>query len=178
MPLLVVACQPAASGGPSPQPTAGRRTYSAPPAMAIDQNKLYRATLETTKGRIVLELYPKDAPKTVNNFVTLARDGFYNGLTFHRVEPWVIQGGDPTGNGTGGPGYRFEDEPVRGEYVRGIVAMANAGPNTNGSQFFILKRDTPLPKQYNLFGKVVEGMDVVDRIVPGDRMTTVTISER
>ncbi|MCS6803112.1 MAG: peptidylprolyl isomerase [Dehalococcoidia bacterium] len=146
--------------------------------MTIDQNKIYRATLETTKGRIVLELYPKDAPKTVNNFVTLARDGFYDGLTFHRVESWVIQGGDPLGNGTGGPGYRFEDEPVRGEYLRGVVAMANAGPNTNGSQFFILKRDTPLPKQYNLFGKVVEGMDVVDRIVPGDRMTKVTISER
>ena len=176
--LVALACQPAATSGPLPQPTAGRKTYSAPPPMTIDQNKLYRATLETTKGRIILELYPKDAPKTVNNFVTLARDGFYNGLTFHRVEPWVIQGGDPSGNGTGGPGYRFEDEPVRGEYLRGVLAMANAGPNTNGSQFFILKRDTPLPKQYNLFGKVVEGMDVVDRIVPGDRMTTVTISER
>lgn len=179
--LLALACQPAAttSGPPSaPQPTGGRKTYTAPPPMTIDQNKIYRATLETTKGRIVLELYPKDAPKTVNNFVTLARDSFYDGLTFHRVESWVIQGGDPVGNGTGGPGYRFEDEPVKGEYVRGVVAMANAGPNTNGSQFFILKRDTPLPKQYNLFGKVVEGMDVVDRIVPGDRMTTVTISER
>jgi peptidyl-prolyl cis-trans isomerase B (cyclophilin B) len=154
-----------------------RPTYTAPPAMTIDTSKVYTATIETAKGQIVLELYPQDAPMTVNNFVRLARDGFYNGLTFHRVEPWVIQGGDPEGTGRGGPGYRFNDEPVRGEYLRGIVAMANAGPNTNGSQFFILKRDTPLPKQYNLFGKVVSGMDVVDQIQIGDRMASVTITE-
>ncbi|MCS6800976.1 MAG: peptidylprolyl isomerase [Dehalococcoidia bacterium] len=145
--------------------------------MTIDTSKIYTATIETVRGTFVIELYPQDAPITVNNFVRLARDGFYNGLTFHRVESWLIQGGDPEGTGRGGPGYRFEDEPVRGEYLRGVVAMANAGPNTNGSQFFILKRDSPLPKQYNLFGKVVSGMDVVDQIQVGDRMTSVTITE-
>ncbi|MFN8534542.1 MAG: peptidylprolyl isomerase [Dehalococcoidia bacterium] len=177
--LLTVACQPAATPSPTPAGAAPaqRKTYTAPPAMSIDQNKTYRATIETTKGRIVLDLYPKDAPATVNNFVTLARDGFYDGLTFHRVEDWVIQGGDPSGNGTGGPGYRFNDEPVKGEYLRGVLAMANAGPNTNGSQFFILKRDTPLPKAYNLFGKVVDGLNVIDQIQRGDRMTKVTITE-
>lgn len=168
---------PAATPVPTPVARA-RPTYTAPPPMTIDTAKIYTATIETVRGPIVIELYPQDAPITVNNFVTLARDGFYDGLTFHRVEPWVIQGGDPEGTGRGGPGYRFEDEPVRGEYLRGIVAMANAGPNTNGSQFFILKRDTPLPKQYNLFGKVVSGMDVVDQIQVGDRMTSVTITER
>ncbi|GIW06054.1 MAG: hypothetical protein KatS3mg060_0859 [Dehalococcoidia bacterium] len=172
----VAGAAPAASPASSPtvQP---RPTYTAPPAMTIDTSKIYTATIDTVKGPIVIELYPQDAPMTVNNFVRLARDGFYNGLTFHRVEPWVIQGGDPEGTGRGGPGYRFNDEPVRGEYLRGIVAMANAGPNTNGSQFFILKRDTPLPKQYNLFGKVVSGMDVVDQIQVGDRMNSVTITE-
>jgi cyclophilin family peptidyl-prolyl cis-trans isomerase len=170
---------PESPATPAPTPVArARPTYTAPPPMTIDTSKIYTATIETVRGPIVIELYPQDAPITVNNFVTLARDGFYDGLTFHRVEPWVIQGGDPEGTGRGGPGYRFEDEPVRGEYLRGIVAMANAGPNTNGSQFFILKRDTPLPKQYNLFGKVVSGMEVVDQIQVGDRMTSVTITER
>ncbi len=152
------------------------KQYPAPPPMTIDPSHRYLATLETTRGTIIVELLPQDAPLSVNNFVFLAREGFYDGLTFHRVEDWVIQGGDPFGRGYGGPGYQWEDEPVRGEYLAGVMAMANAGPNTNGSQFFILKRDTPLPKRYNLFGRVVEGMDVVNAIQRGDRMR-VTISE-
>lgn len=169
---------PAANAG-SPTAAASpqaRKTYTAVPAMTINTSAIYTATIATAKGNIVMQLDPKLAPQTVNNFVTLAKDGFYNGLTFHRVEDWVIQGGDPVGNGTGGPGYKFNDEPVQGEYVRGAVAMANSGPNTNGSQFFILKKDTPLPKNYNLFGKVVSGMEVVDNIAIGDKMTSVTIT--
>ncbi|MFN8535686.1 MAG: peptidylprolyl isomerase [Dehalococcoidia bacterium] len=167
---------PAASPGASPAAQA-RPTYTAPPAMTIDTTKIYTVTMDTARGLIVMELNPQDAPVTVNNFVRLVRDGFYDGLTFHRVEDWVVQGGDPVGNGTGGPGYRFNDEPVKGEYLRGVVAMANSGPNTNGSQFFILKRDTPLPKQYNLFGRVVDGMSVVDQIQRGDRINKVTVVE-
>src|SRR5262249_49539183 len=146
-----------------------RRTYTAPPARTIDVAKTYLATIETTKGKIVVQINPQDAPATANNFISLSKDGFYDGLTFHRVEDWVVQGGDPTGNGTGGPGYRFNDEPVKGDYTAGAVAMANAGPNTNGSQFFIIKRNTPLPKQYNLFGRVVDGQDVVNRLAIGDK---------
>lgn len=128
-------------------------------------------TLETNYGKIVIELYADDAPNTVNNFVTLAQKGFYDGLTFHRViKGFMIQGGDPNGNGTGGPGYQFPDElnPVtasyKAGYKRGVVAMANAGPNTNGSQFFIMHQDYPLPHSYTIFGHVVSGQDVVDKI--------------
>lgn len=128
-------------------------------------------TLETNYGKIVFETYEADAPNTVKNFVTLADKGFYNGLTFHRViKGFMIQGGDPSGNGTGGPGYKFEDElnpatpSYKAGYKRGVVAMANAGPNTNGSQFFIMHADYPLPNAYTIFGKVVEGQDVVDKI--------------
>ena len=111
---------------------------ASPPQMNIDEQSIYRVTLETNKGTIVMDLDPKIAPNSVNNFVNLARDGYYTGLTFHRVVPdFVIQGGCPEGTGTGGPGYRFDDEPVTGDYTLGAVAMANAGPNTNGSQFFI-----------------------------------------
>ena len=127
------------------------------PDMNINQDATYRVTLGTSKGEIVMELDPKLAPITVNNFVNLARDGYYTGLTFHRVVPdFVIQGGCPEGTGTGGPGYRFDDEPVTGEYVLGAVAMANAGPNTNGSQFFICIDDcrSKLAPAYNLFGFV------------------------
>jgi cyclophilin family peptidyl-prolyl cis-trans isomerase len=146
----------------------------------IDPSLKYQATIATDKGDIVLSLDPSRAPKTVNNFAFLARDGFYDGLTFHRVVPdFVIQGGCPEGSGRGGPGYRFEDEPVQGEYTAGAVAMANAGPNTNGSQFFICTVDDrhKLGKQYNLFGQVIKGMDVVEQIQPGDQMKTVTVAE-
>ncbi|GIW11468.1 MAG: hypothetical protein KatS3mg061_2525 [Dehalococcoidia bacterium] len=170
------AASPTATATPSPT-VRPRPTYTAAPALTIDPTRAYTATLETNRGPIVIQLLPQDAPLSVNNFVFLAREGFYDGLTFHRVEDWLIQGGDPLGTGFGGPGYRFPDEPVKGEYLRGTVAMANAGPNTNGSQFFILKRDTPqLPKQYNLFGRVVQGMDVVDQIQRGDRIERVTIT--
>jgi peptidyl-prolyl cis-trans isomerase B (cyclophilin B) len=130
------------------------------------------ATLHTSEGAIELELYPEDAPKTVENFVKLARDGFYEGVIFHRVIPdFMIQGGDPTGTGTGGPGYEFEDEFNQHKVVRGALAMANAGPNTNGSQFFIVTAEaTPwLDGKHTVFGRVTSGMDVVDRISEADR---------
>jgi len=152
-----------------------------PPAMQIDPGSVYTATITTDRGTIVIELDPRLAPVTVNNFVALARDGFYDGLTFHRVEPgFVIQGGCPEGTGRGGPGYRFADEPVQGDYTRGAVAMANAGPDTNGSQFFVCLEDLTgrLPKQYNLFGHVVDGMDTVLATRKGDVMRSVVIDER
>lgn len=151
-----------------------------PPDFSIDQSTIYRVTVATAKGDIVMDLDPRLAPNTVNNFVGLARQGFYDGLTFHRVVPgFVIQGGCPEGSGRGGPGYRFADEPVKGNYRDGAVAMANAGPDTNGSQFFICLGDQPgLPKQYNLFGHTVAGLDVTRAIEVGDVMTTVTIEER
>ena len=139
-----------------------------------------QVTIETAKGNIVFELFAKDAPKTVSNFVALAKSGYFDGLTFHRVvDGFVIQGGDPRGDGTGGPGYQFEDETVTRNYDAGIVAMANAGPNTNGSQFFIVLDDQPtLPKAYTIFGKVTSGMDVVRAIRKGDVMTRVTVEDR
>lgn len=156
-------------------------TMPSRPEMTIDADTIYRVTISTPKGDIVADLDPKLAPVTVNNFVSLARDGFYDGLTFHRVEPgFVIQGGCPEGSGRGGPGYRFEDEPVQGNYREGAWAMANAGPDTNGSQFFVCLEDLTgrLPKQYNLFGHTVSGMDVVKSIARGDTMQSVTIEER
>lgn len=142
---------------PSTSPTA--------PVMTIDQNKRYQAKLHTNVGDIVVELNAKATPKTVNNFVVLAQSEFYNNTIFHRViKGFMIQGGDPKGDGTGGPGYRFDDEPFRGEYTRGVVAMANAGPNTNGSQFFIMHATVPLEKNYVIFGQVIKGLDVVDAI--------------
>ena len=141
--------------------------YKQAPAMAIDPKKTYAASLETSKGTIEAEFFPEDAPATVNNFICLARDGYYDGTPFHRIlSGFVIQGGDPTGTGAGGPGYQFADEPVKREYQRGVLAMANAGPNTNGSQFFIVLGDlrTKLPKNYTIFGQVTGGLDVVDAI--------------
>ena len=133
--------------------------------MSIDKNKTYTAILKSEKGDIVIALSAAKTPVTVNNFVALARKGFYNNTVFHRViKGFMIQGGDPKGDGTGGPGYRFDDEPFTGDYTRGTVAMANAGPDTNGSQFFILHKDYDLPKNYVIFGKVTEGLDVVDAI--------------
>ena len=149
--------------------------------MQIDTDQTYRATISTNRGDIVVELYPEHAPKTVNNFVVLARDGFYDGIVFHRViSNFMVQGGDPTGTGSGGPGYKFEDEfdnnPLRHE--RGVLSMANAGPNTNGSQFFITHTPQPhLDNRHTVFGRVVDGMDVVDAIQQGDTMKSVSIEE-
>jgi cyclophilin family peptidyl-prolyl cis-trans isomerase len=142
------------------------------------QSKIAR--IQTSKGEIVFELFADDAPKTVSNFVALAESGYFNGLTYHRVVPnFVIQGGDPEGTGRGGPGYQFEDEPVTRDYLAGTVAMANAGPNTNGSQYFICLEDLPtLPKAYTIFGQVISGMDVVQSIVVGDIMSVVTIENK
>ncbi len=151
------------------------------PAMEIDTDAVYEVTIETDRGTMVLTLDPQLAPVSVNNFVALARQGFYTGLTFHRVEPgFVIQGGCPEGSGRGGPGYRFEDEPVVGDYVQGAVAMANAGPNTNGSQWFVCLEDLSgrLAKSYNLFGHVTTGMDVAVATQRGDVMRTVTVAQR
>lgn len=155
--------------------------WNQPPAMEIDPKKSYKATMSTNKGDIVLELYPEHAPITVNNFVFLARQGFYNNVAFHRViSDFVIQGGDPTGTGRGGPGYRFADETQGNPLIHetGMISMANAGPNTNGSQFFITHSPQPhLDGKHTVFGKVVEGQDVVDAIRQGDVMETVTIEE-
>jgi len=157
------------------------KQWDNPPAMQIDPQKTCRVTIETNRGDMELELYPEYAPKTVNNFVFLAQEGFYDGLVFHRViSDFMIQGGDPTGTGSGGPGYKFEDEvaenPLRHE--TGVISMANAGPNTNGSQFFI----THSPQQHldgmhTVFGKVVEGQEIVNAIQQGDRMVKVMVSD-
>jgi cyclophilin family peptidyl-prolyl cis-trans isomerase len=142
--------------------------WDSPPAMEIDTSKRYTAEMVTSHGTMKLALDPAAAPKTVNSFVFLARQGFYDGVIFHRIIPgFVLQGGDPTGTGTGGPGYKYEDElPAPGRYELGSLAMANAGPNTNGSQFFVISGPDGmrLPPQYSLFGKVVSGLDVVQKI--------------
>ena len=151
-----------------------------PPELQIDNDRTYEVTIHTAKGDIVMELDPALAPVTVNHFVVNARNGFYDGLTFHRVVPgFVIQGGDPEGTGRGGPGYKFADEPVQGEYTLGAVAMANAGPDTNGSQFFICIEDCrrSLDPLYNLFGHVTSGIEVAQGIAVGDVMTSVTVAE-
>jgi peptidyl-prolyl cis-trans isomerase B (cyclophilin B) len=157
------------------------KNYSAPPAMSIDSSKNYSVTFDTSRGTIVCDLFAKDAPSTVNNFVFLAREGFYDGLTFHRViENFMIQGGDPSGNGTGGPGYKFKDEvgPGKPKHKVGSLSMANAGPNTNGSQFFITHVVTGhLDGKHTVFGQVKTGQDVVNKIQKGDVMKKVTIQE-
>ena len=157
------------------------KQWTTAPAMLIDAKKKYTATIETERGDIAIELYAQHAPKTVNNFVFLAREGFYDGLLFHRViKDFMIQCGDPTGSGRGGPGYKFEDE-TRGNPLKhgtGYLSMANAGPNTNGSQFFITHSPQPhLDGKHTVFGKVSEGMDAVNAIKQGEVMTKVTISE-
>ena len=155
--------------------------WNKPPEMKIDSEKIYRATMETNKGVIELDLYAQHAPKTVNNFVFLAREGFYDGVSFHRViSDFMIQGGDPTGTGSGGPGYQFEDEtkgnPLKHESH--VISMANAGPNTNGSQFFITHSPQPhLNGHHTVFGKVIKGGDVVDAIRQGDLMEHIEIKE-
>lgn len=160
---------------PSELPLAKNKKLSQFPGILkpeLLQNK--KAVIQTAKGAIQLQIYP-EATMAASNFLVLAANGFYDGLTFHRVEDWVVQGGDPTGTGSGGPGYEFADESVTRAYVKGIVAMANAGPNTNGSQFFILKKDTPLPPSYTIFGTVISGQEVVDQLAIGDIMQKVTI---
>jgi peptidylprolyl isomerase len=168
------------------------KQWNSPPDMVIDPSKRYTAQMETSMGSLTIALDPVAAPKTVNNFVFLAREGYYDGVIFHRIiQGFVIQGGDPTGTGRGGPGYRFDDElPSAGRYELGSLAMANAGPNTNGSQFFIISGPSGmnLPPQYALFGKVVKGLEVVDEMEkvktgPGDKpaqdvvIQSVTITE-
>lgn len=142
--------------------------WNSPPELTIDPSTSYTATIRTNRGDITVKLLAAEAPNTVNNFVFLAREGFYDGVVFHRViRDFMIQGGDPTGTGTGGPGYKFADELESARtngYKMGTVAMANAGPNTNGSQFFICHQDVGLPPSYNVFGKTVDGLDVVDDI--------------
>ena len=142
------------------------KQYSEPPEMTIDLAKTYAATIHTNHGEINIALDAERSPQTVNNFVFLARDGYYADCIFHRViSGFMVQGGDPTGTGSGGPGYKFRDEiEGRGDYSRGTLAMANSGPHTNGSQFFITHADAGLPHSYTIFGKVTDGLDVVDSI--------------
>src|SRR5580692_11665032 len=157
------------------------KQYSAPPPMSIDVEKKYTATLSTSRGDIVCELFPQDAPKTVNNFVFLARENFYDGTVFHRViGDFMIQGGDPTGSGRGGPGYRFEDETKGNpnQHQVGTLSMANAGPNTNGSQYYITHVATNLlDGKHTVFGKVTKGPDVVNAVQQGDQLVSVTVTE-
>lgn len=197
--LLGAGCSPSASAPVdvyvSPEPvtppvvTETPKTLTAPSVLPAEQitDKLVR--VHTEKGDIVFELYPKTAPLAVSNMVYLASQGYYDGITFHRREEgFVIQGGDPFSRelppgdrriGTGGPGYKFADELKDNySYQRGIVAMANSGPATNGSQFFIMLKDYPLPKNYTIFGKVTEGMEAVDAIKVGDRMLSVTVEDK
>lgn len=153
-----------------------------PPDLTIDISKKYLVKMETTRGTIELELYPENAPMTVNNFVFLTNEGFYDGVKFHRViDNFMIQGGDPTGTGRGGPGYRFQDETYGNplKHDTGVLSMANAGPNTNGSQFFITHAPQPhLDGRHTVFGKVITGMDVVNAIQQGDVMEKVTVAEQ
>jgi peptidyl-prolyl cis-trans isomerase B (cyclophilin B) len=157
------------------------KSWAKPPEMQIDADKKYLASIETSRGAIEIELYAEHAPKTVNNFAFLAGEGFYDGVSFHRVIPnFMIQGGDPTGTGRGGPGYKFEDEtkgnPLRHE--AGVLSMANAGPNTNGSQFFITHSPQPhLDGRHTVFGKVTSGKDVVDAVQQGDVINSIRVTE-
>lgn len=169
--------QTKASQQPTSQPSTSPKQYRGfPGELSLSELSNKKAVITTDKGKIEFEIYP-ESTKAASNFIYLTKDGFYDGLTFHRVVPgFVIQGGDPTGSGSGGPGYEFADEPVTKSYNKGIVAMANAGPNTNGSQFFIMLEDNPsLPPKYTIFGKVISGLSVVDKIKVGDIMKKVTI---
>jgi cyclophilin family peptidyl-prolyl cis-trans isomerase len=147
------------------KPVTTKKMYSYPPVVSIDTAKKYTATMKTSAGEMVIALHAKETPITANNFIFLAREKFYDSTIFHRTIPgFMIQGGDPQGTGMGGPGYKFDDEPFTGEYERGTLAMANAGPDTNGSQFFIMHKDYPLPPNYVIFGKVTSGLEVIDKI--------------
>jgi peptidyl-prolyl cis-trans isomerase B (cyclophilin B) len=177
--LLLASCSTAPSES-EPAPTEKPMSYSAPPPMTIDTSKQYTATIETEKGDLVLELFAGDVSLTVNNFVFLAREGFYDNTTFHRVIPdFMAQGGDPTGTGTGGPGYKFADEFTKHTHVTGALSMANAGPNTNGSQFFITySPQHHLDGHHSVFGQLVDGMDVLKKIKNGDTIVRITIEEK
>jgi peptidyl-prolyl cis-trans isomerase B (cyclophilin B) len=157
------------------------KQYSSPPPMTIDPSKKYDATIDTSRGTIVVDLFAKDAPKTVNNFVFLAREGFYDGTVFHRViADFMIQGGDPTGSGRGGPGYKFEDETKGNsrKHQAGSLSMANSGPNTNGSQFFITHVKTDwLDGKHTVFGQVRSGQDVVNAVKQGDKINSIKVQE-
>jgi cyclophilin family peptidyl-prolyl cis-trans isomerase len=192
-PTQAPAANPPPASTPTPNQTTGvqavAKQYDAPPALTINPDSKYTATFKTGKGDIVIELFAKRAPNTVNNFVFLAREGFYDNTTFHRVIPdFMVQGGDPTGTGTGGPGYRFADEfdPSLRHNKPGILSMANSGPGTNGSQFFITHVPTPhLDDRHSVFGQVIEGMDVLLSITvrdpgsgtPADALETIVIEE-
>ncbi len=194
--LLGVACggsppepAPQSPPPPTPEPAAKPKKYDSPPEMMIDTGKQYTATIETEKGNLVLELFAADAPVTVNNFVFLSREGFYNGSTFHRIIPgFMVQGGDPTGTGMGDAGYKFGDEFSERKHESGTLSMANAGPNTNGSQFFITFTPQPgLDGKHSVFGRLIEGTDVLESLTPrdpnqnpqfeGDRIIRITIAE-
>ncbi len=163
-----------------PAPIKKPMNYSAPPPMELDTSKKYSAIIKTEKGKIVLELFASDVPVTVSNFVFLAREGFYDDTTFHRIIPgFMAQGGDPTGTGRGGPGYRFADEFTDHAHNAGALSMANAGPNTNGSQFFITYTPQPhLNGKHSVFGQLVNGMDVLKTIENGDAIVGITIEEK
>jgi len=188
-PVPAPAPAPAPTPTPAPAPEVKPMEWDSPPQMIIDVSRQYTAVIETEKGNLVLELFARDVPKTVNNFVFLAKEGYYDGTTFHRVIPgFMVQGGDQTGTGRGGPGYRFEDEFTGHRHVTGALSMANSGPNTNGSQFFIcysLQRG--LDGKHSVFGQLIEGMDVLESLTPrdpnqspdfkGDKIIRVTIEE-
>lgn len=180
---------PQSAPTPTPEPAAKPKKYDSPPEMMIDTSKQYIATIETEKGNLVLELFAADVPVTVNNFVFLSREGFYDGSTFHRVIPgFMVQGGDPTGTGRGDAGYKFGDEFTAHKHEVGTLSMANAGPNTNGSQFFItFSPQSGLDGKHSVFGRLIEGMDVLESLTPrdpnqnpqfeGDRIIRITIAE-
>ncbi len=155
------------------------KQWENPPVLTIDEDRVYLVKLETTKGEVQLELYPEHAPKTVNNFVFLVKEAFYDGISFHRViDNFMVQGGDPTGSGMGGPGYKFEDELSGNPLKHGskVISMANSGPNTNGSQFFITHLPQPhLDGKHTVFGKVIQGEDVVDSIQQGDLINEASV---
>ena len=188
--LFSVACSSGPTPSPSPAPAPKPKSYPAPPPMVIDTGKQYTATIEMEKGNLVLELFARDVPVTVNNFVFLARDGYYDGSTFHRVIPgFMAQGGDPTGTGRSGPGYTFKDEFSQHKHLAGTLSMANAGSDTNGSQFFITYAPQPaLDGRHAVFGQLIEGTDVLKALTPrdpsqsprfeGDKIVRITIEEK
>jgi len=179
--LLATSCAgEAPEPTPTPAPTPKPKSYSEPPAMTIDTGKQYTATIEIEKGNLVLELFASDVPMTVNNFVFLAREGFYDGTTFHRIIPgFMAQGGDPTGTGTGNPGYSFADEFSEHKHGTGTLSMANSGADTNGCQFFITYAPQPhLDGKHSVFGQLTEGMDVLEKLKNGDVMKRVIIEEK
>jgi cyclophilin family peptidyl-prolyl cis-trans isomerase len=189
--LLATGCTGKANSLPSSTSSDNKpKTYAKPPSMLINTNHQYKATIQTEKGNLLIELFAKDVPRTVNNFVFLTREGFYDGTTFHRVIPgFMAQGGDPTGTGSGGPGYEFADEITAHKHITGSIAMANHGVNTNGSQFFICYADQPhLDGGWSVFGQLTQGMDVLKKLTPrdptknpifiGDKLIKITIQEQ